>query len=242
MAHATTMQAASEVRFNRFLAGVYLVMAVGLAVTALVSSWVSTNEDLIRRILYDPWFTFGLFIIQIIIVVTLSAAVMRFSPIVAFLLFLGYAAVTGVTISSIFIYYSKSTIAYTFWVAAGMFLFSSVVGLFIKRDLSGIGMFLLLALMGWMFAWVFTWFLPIVVWLQPGDELHRNLALRRPDGMGHATAKTAFISNGRAARNGGHDCSWRPGALPGLHQPVPAPAARLQKIKEVVYNGTLPVQ
>lgn len=161
MARATTMQAASEIRFNRFLAGVYLVMAVGLAITALVSSWVSTNEDLIRRILYDPWFTFGLFIIQIIIVVTLSAAVMRFSPIVAFLLFLGYAAVTGVTISSIFIFYSKSTISYTFWVAAGMFLFSSVVGLFIKRDLSGIGMFLLLALMGWMFGWVITWFLPI---------------------------------------------------------------------------------
>ncbi len=161
MARATTMQAASEVRFNRFLAGVYLVMAVGLAITALVSSWVSTNEDLIRRILYDPWFTFGLFIIQIIIVVTLSAAVLRFSPIVAFLLFLGYAAVTGVTISSIFIFYSKSTIAYTFWVAAGMFLFSSVVGLFIKRDLSGIGMFLLLALMGWMFGWVITWFLPV---------------------------------------------------------------------------------
>ena len=161
MARATTMQAASEVRFNRFLAGVYLVMAVGLAVTALVSSWVSTNEDLIRRILYDPWFTFGLFIIQIIIVVTLSAAVMRLSPIVALLLFLGYAAVTGVTISSIFIFYSQSTIAYTFWVAAGMFLFSSAVGLFIKRDLSGIGMFLLLALMGWMFGWVITWFLPI---------------------------------------------------------------------------------
>jgi hypothetical protein len=93
-------------------------------------------------------------------VVTLSAAVMRLSPATALLLFLGYAALTGVTISSIFIYYSQSTIAYTFWVASGMFLFSSVVGLFIKRDLSGIGMFLLLALMGWMFAWVFVWFFP----------------------------------------------------------------------------------
>jgi uncharacterized protein len=161
MTRATTIPAVSEVRFNRFLAGVYLVMAVGLAVTAVVSSWVSTNEELLKRIFYDPWFTFLLFLIQIFIVVTLSAAVMRLSPLVAFLLFLGYAAVTGVTISSIFIYYSKSTIAYTFWVAAGMFLFSSVVGLFFKRDLSGIGMFLLLALMGWLFAWVFTWFLPM---------------------------------------------------------------------------------
>jgi uncharacterized protein len=160
MTRAATMQATSEVRFSRFLAGVYLVMAVGLAITAVVSSWVSTNEALMLRIFTSPWLAFGLFLLQVIIVVSLSAAVMRLSPAVAFLLFLGYAALTGVTISSIFIYYSKSTIAYTFWVAAGMFLFSSVIGFFIKRDLSGIGMFLLLALMGWMFAWVFVWFFP----------------------------------------------------------------------------------
>lgn len=76
----------------------------------------------------------------------------------AFLLFLFYSALTGVAISSIFIYYSKSTIAYTFWVAAGMFLFSSVVGLVIRRDLSGLGMFLLLVLMGWTFGLFLTWF------------------------------------------------------------------------------------
>jgi FtsH-binding integral membrane protein len=160
MTRAATMQAASEVKFNRFLAGVYLVMAVGLAITALVSSWVSNNEALMLRLFTSPWLAFGLFLLQIVIVVALSAAVMRLSPAVALLLFLGYAALTGITISSIFIYYSKSTIAYTFWVTAGMFLFSSVVGLFIKRDLSGIGMFLLLALMGWMFAWIFVWFFP----------------------------------------------------------------------------------
>jgi FtsH-binding integral membrane protein len=160
MTRAATMQATSEVKFNRFLAGVYLVMAVGLAITALVSGWVSTNEALMFRIFTSPWLAFGLFLLQIVIVVALSAAVMRLSPAVAFLLFLGYAALTGITISSIFIYYSKSTIAYTFWVTAGMFLFSSVVGLFIKRDLSGIGMFLLLALMGWMFAWIFVWIFP----------------------------------------------------------------------------------
>jgi hypothetical protein len=160
MTRATTLQATSDVKFNRFMAGVYLVMAVGLAITALVSSWVASNEDLLLRIFTSPWLAFGLFLLQIGIVVTLSAAVMRLSPAAALLLFLGYAALTGVTISSIFIYYSQSTIAYTFWVASGMFLFSSVVGLFIKRDLSGIGMFLLLALMGWMFAWVFVWFFP----------------------------------------------------------------------------------
>jgi FtsH-binding integral membrane protein len=139
MAQARAVQANSEVRFNRFLALVYLVMAIGMAVTALVATSVSANEDLMKRILYDPWFTFGLFMIQIIVVVWLSAAVMRMSPAVAFLLFLFYSALTGLALSAIFIYYSQSVISYTFWMAAGMFLFSSIVGFFIKGDMSAVG-------------------------------------------------------------------------------------------------------
>jgi FtsH-binding integral membrane protein len=160
MAQARAIPAASEVRFNRFLALVYLVMAVGMAITAWVASSVSSNPALTKRILFDPWFTFGLFMIQIIVVVWLSAAVMRMSPAVAFLLFLLYSALTGLAISSIFIYYSQSTIAYTFWVAAGMFLFGSVVGFFIKGDMSGVGRFLMLALLGWLFGWIFVWIFP----------------------------------------------------------------------------------
>jgi FtsH-binding integral membrane protein len=41
-----------------------------------------------------------------------------------------------------------------------MFLFASVIGLVIRRDLSGLGMFLLLALAGWMFGLFLTWFFP----------------------------------------------------------------------------------
>jgi hypothetical protein len=160
MAQARAVPAATEVRFNRFLALVYLVMAVGMAVTAWVASSVSNNEELIKRILFDPWFAFGLFMIQIIVVVWLSAAVMRMSPAVAFLLFLFYSALTGLALSTIFIYYSQSVISYTFWVAAGMFLFSSIVGFFIKGDMSAVGRFLLLALMGWLFGWIFVLFFP----------------------------------------------------------------------------------
>jgi len=160
MAQARAIPAASEVRFNRFLAIVYLVMAAGMAITAWVSTSVSMNPALIKRILFDPWFAFGLFLIQIIIVIWLSAAVMRMSPVMALLLFLFYSALTGLAISSIFIYYSQSTIAYTFWVTAGMFLFSSIIGFFIKGDLSGVGRFLMLALLGWLFGWIFVWFFP----------------------------------------------------------------------------------
>lgn len=160
MAQASSMQATSQAGTSRFLALVYLAMAAGLAITALVSTWVSSNPDLIRRILFDPWFVWLIFIIQIVVVVALSAAVTRLSPGVALLLFFFYAALTGMAISSIFIYYSKSTIAYTFWVTAGMFLFSSILGLVIRRDLSAAGRFLLLILMGWIFAWFFSILFP----------------------------------------------------------------------------------
>jgi len=160
MAKTATMQAESEVRINRFLALTYMIMAFGMLVTALVATQVSTNEALIKRIMFDPWFAFGLFIIQIVIVTALSAAVMRMSPGVAFLLFLLYSALTGLTISGIFIFYTQSVIAHTFWVAAGMFFLTSIVGLLVKRDLSGLGLFLLMILMGWIFSGFFLWLFP----------------------------------------------------------------------------------
>ena len=160
MANATTLQAKSEVRINRFLALTYMIMALGMVVTALVATQVSNNDELVKRIMFDPWFAFGLFIIQIVIVTAISAAVMRLSPGVALLLFLFYSALTGLTISGIFIFYTQSVIAHTFWVAAGMFFLTSIVGLVIKRDLSGIGLFLLMALMGWIFSGFFIWLFP----------------------------------------------------------------------------------
>jgi uncharacterized protein len=160
MTQARTLTAASTVRFNRFLALVYLVMAAGMAVTALVAGSVSSNAEFMKRLLYSPWLAFGLFMLQIVLVVWLSAAVMRMSAGVAFLVFLLYSAVTGLVLSSIFIYYSQTTIAYTFWVTAGMFLFSSVIGFFIKGDLSALGRFLMLALLGWLFGWIFVIFFP----------------------------------------------------------------------------------
>jgi len=160
MAKATAMQAKSEVRINRYLALVYMMMALGMLVTALVATQVSTNEELITRIMFDPWFAFGLFLVQIVIVVLLSAAVMRLSPIVAFLIFLFYSALTGLSISGIFIFYTQSVIAHTFWIAAGMFFLTSIIGLVVKRDLGGIGLFLLMMLMGWIFSGIFLWIFP----------------------------------------------------------------------------------
>jgi len=161
MAQASTLPATTEVRFNRFLAMVYMIMALGMTITALTATYVSTNQALMKRIMFSPWFAFGLFMLQIILVVALTSAVTRMSTGGALLMFLFYSALTGISISAVFIYYSQSTIAYIFWVTAGMFFFSSLLGFFIKGDMSGVGQFLMLALLGWMFGWIFVLFLPV---------------------------------------------------------------------------------
>ena len=156
MAQAGTVSTVSETRINTFMAQVYLLMSVGMIVTALVATWVTGNLALQYTLLSSPMLAFGLFILQIIIVVALSAAVMRLSPGAAALLFLLYAALTGLVISSIFLVYSQQQIASVFWVSAGMFLMMSLVGLFTKRDLSGAGGILLMLLLGWIVAWFFS--------------------------------------------------------------------------------------
>ena len=167
MAHATAATPATEVRVNRFLAQVYLIMSLGLVVTALVATWVSTNARLLFRVAADPWFAFGLFIIQIIVVIALSAAAMRLAPAVAALLFLLYSALTGLTISSIFLVYTQETIGYIFWITAGTFSITSLFGLLFKRDLSASGNVLFMLLLGWTIAWLFSWLFPFssINWL-----------------------------------------------------------------------------
>ncbi|MGL5398915.1 MAG: Bax inhibitor-1/YccA family protein, partial [Plesiomonas shigelloides] len=63
-------------------------------------------------------------------------------------LFMLYSALTGLTLSSIFIMYTASSIASTFLVTAGMFGAMSLYGYTTKRDLSGFGNMLFMALIG----------------------------------------------------------------------------------------------
>lgn len=146
----------SESRVQSFIAQTYLLMAIGLLVTAIVSTWVTTNLQLLWKISTNPWIAFGLFIIQIVIVVALSAKVMDMSPGAAALLFFLYAALTGLTISSIFLVYSNESIASVFWITAGTFLVSSLAGFVLKIDLAKTGGIMFMLLVGWSLAWLFS--------------------------------------------------------------------------------------
>ena len=102
MARAISAAPVSEVRINRFMAQVYLVMSLGLVVTGLTAAWVSSSMSRMLALSLRPGFAFGLFIVQILIVVSLSAAATRMKPAVAFVMFLLYSGLTGVTLPRYF--------------------------------------------------------------------------------------------------------------------------------------------
>src|SRR5512137_124331 len=160
MMQAKAAPVVSTPRINTFLAQVYLLMTVGLVITGFTASLVVGNKNFLLRLATSPGLAWGLFLLQIIVVVVLSGAVRRMAPGVAALLFLFYAALTGVTLSTLAMYYTSENISQVFWVAAGTFFLASVVGLVSKRDMSAGGGALAMLLLGWMFAWFVSFLFP----------------------------------------------------------------------------------
>src|SRR5262245_6167463 len=103
-----------EQAIKSFLPRVYLWMFAALLVTSVVA-WVTYSNTTLTEIFFtNPWITIALFIGQIALVVTLSAAIQRLSPALATLIFFGYAALNGIVFSSIFLAYTETSIASTF--------------------------------------------------------------------------------------------------------------------------------
>jgi uncharacterized protein len=144
---------------NGVMNRVYAWMTAGLLVTGAVSSFVAGSNALVSLIFGNPIIFFGLFIVQIVAVIGLSAGINRLSPAVATAIFMGYAALNGLTMAAIFLAYTQASIASTFFVTAGTFGAMSLYGYTTKRDLSGIGHFAIMALIGLLIASVVNIFL-----------------------------------------------------------------------------------
>jgi FtsH-binding integral membrane protein len=89
-----------------------------------------------------------LIVAELALVWTISAATERLSAGAATGLFLLYSALNGLTLSAIFLAYAHATLASAFVVTAGMFGAMSLYGMFTRRDLTGMGSFLFMALIG----------------------------------------------------------------------------------------------
>ena len=151
---------------QRFMMRVYNWMTAGLSVTAAVAYLIATSPGLAMAIA-NPWIMVPLVIAQLGLVVWLAARVMQMSAAQATAVFLLYSALTGVTLSFVFLAYTAASLTSTFLVTAGTFGAMSFYGYTTKRDLTTYGSFLFMGLMGIIIASVVNFFLqsPMVYWL-----------------------------------------------------------------------------
>jgi FtsH-binding integral membrane protein len=156
VAYQTTQ---TQVRVNTFVRSVYNWMAIGLALTGLMAYYVAQSEPLLRFIFGNRMIFFGLIIGELGMVFYLSARINRLQASTATGLFLFYAFLNGVTLSVIFLAYTRSTIASTFFICSATFAASSAYGWITKKDLTGMGNFLMMGLIGIIIASVVNMFI-----------------------------------------------------------------------------------
>ena len=140
--------AKSLVKVNSFIRSVYNWMSVGLALTAFTAYYVANSPTLIQIIFGNQLLFFGLIVVELGMVFYLSARVQQMSASTATGLFIAYSVLNGATLASIFLVYSGSSIASTFIVCALTFAACSVYGMVTKRDLTSVGGFMMMGLIG----------------------------------------------------------------------------------------------
>jgi len=150
-----------------FMSKVYSWMSGGLAITGLIAMWVASTPAILEAIIGNQFVFFGLIIGEILLVGYLVSVIKRISAQTAGLIFTLYAILNGLTLSVVFIVYTSSSIASTFFVTAGTFGIMSFYGYYTKKDLSSWGNLLFMAFIGLIIASITNFFInsTMLYWL-----------------------------------------------------------------------------
>lgn len=153
---ATTANRAAVIDegLRAYMNKVYGLMTVGMLVTAVVAysfaqlaggpgAWTEFG-----RVVYTTPLRWVILFLPLLMVFGFGAALNRLSTQGATILFYAFSAVMGASISSIFLRYTDSSIALTFVSTAAGFAALSLYGYTTKRDLSSMGRFLMIGLVG----------------------------------------------------------------------------------------------
>jgi len=131
---------------NKIMSQSFIWMFIGLLVTFLTGFAVAHNEVMIINIFKNSMYWI-LCIVELVLVIFLSAKVRTMGKNTARICFLLYSFVSGLTFSSVFVIYKLTSILYVFLLAAVIFLIFGLIGYFTKLDLTKIGTYLMMALL-----------------------------------------------------------------------------------------------
>lgn len=138
---------------------VYLWMTLALVITGFVAMYVAKSYALISMIAQNSIMFWGILIAELGLVMYMSARINRISFTTATLLFIAYSVLNGVTMSILFMVYTLSSIATTFFVTAGTFGAMALFGYVTKKDLTRIGSLCIMGVIGLIIASVVNLFL-----------------------------------------------------------------------------------
>lgn len=133
-------------------------MSLGLVITGFVAFFAS-GSGLVLSIAGNPLLFILLAVGQVGLVMYISARIRKISPQAAILAFLTYASLNGILFSYIFLAYTATSIASTFFITAGTFAGMSIYAMTTKEDLTKYGHYLIMALWGLIIASLVNFFL-----------------------------------------------------------------------------------
>lgn len=138
---------------------VYGWMTLGLALTAAAAFLTLTNDRLLETIVTNTWVFIGLMVIELLLVLVLSARLAQLTVNGARLAFVAYSALNGVTLSFLLLIYTEQSVFQVFALTAGLFGVMALYGYVTKTDLTRWGNLLFMALLGLIVATVINLFL-----------------------------------------------------------------------------------
>ena len=156
---------------SAFMRRVYNWMSMGLALSGLIA-WYLVNTQSAMDVFfnYQTGFTWPYYIAifaELGLVFAISAGIRKFSVTTAATMFIIYSALNGVTLSPVISIYTAASVAKAFFITAGMFAITSVWASTTKKDLSGMGQFLFMGLIGLIIAMLVNFFFrsPMMDWV-----------------------------------------------------------------------------
>ncbi|MBR6639809.1 MAG: Bax inhibitor-1/YccA family protein [Muribaculaceae bacterium] len=145
-------------RVTQVMKRVYVKMFLALLVTAVVAFLCGNSETVLSFMVYNSWAYWGILIVEILLVLGISSSLTRFSSPIATALFYLFAIVNGISLSVIVAIYTPASIFKTFLITSAVFGAMSIYGYFTTSDLTKVGSFLRMALIGLIIAIVINIF------------------------------------------------------------------------------------
>ena len=140
------VNAVSEAMQQEVVKQSFIYMVAALVVTAV--SAFTTRDLLLKLFMTSPQTIIGLFVVELVIVFASGAVLKKNNAVLAAILFTLYSFINGATIGVILYAYTASSAGAAFLMAAGMFGVMAVYGLVTNRDLTSIGSFCLMGVVG----------------------------------------------------------------------------------------------